>query len=185
MVTTVNYSFDDLKKLWEQAGGPAAAADVAAAIALAESSGNPSSVSPRNADGTVDQGLWQINSSHNTWATNPLDPLSNAQYAVQLYNGAKQTFSDWVAYNNGSYLTYLPGGTNTAQATPAPGTGTNYPTDTSIAQVTADQQAQQEPWYKPILTNIFIGAVLIGVLYGGFRLLGGGDDKPAIIPVPV
>jgi hypothetical protein len=47
----------------ERAGGRTSAANMAAAIAMAESSGNPSA-SNRNTDGSIDRGLWQINSIH-------------------------------------------------------------------------------------------------------------------------
>ena len=71
------YSCSGLESLWEQAGGSAGEAVMAASIAMAESGGNSNAISPTN-----DYGLWQINGSHGAQAT--LNPLGNAEAAVSI-----------------------------------------------------------------------------------------------------
>lgn len=84
----MGYSFAQLEQLWVQAGGSSATAPIAAAVALAESGGNPSSISPSG-----DYGLWQINSSNfGEYALDSqtaLNPLANARTAIAMSgNGA-------------------------------------------------------------------------------------------------
>jgi LysM repeat protein len=89
------YSCSGLEQLWEQAGGNATDAFIAAEIAMAESGGNPNAISP-----TDDYGLWQINASNGALAT--LNPLQNARSAVTLSdNGAN--WAPWTTYQSGAY----------------------------------------------------------------------------------
>jgi LysM repeat protein len=89
------YSCSGLETLWEQAGGNARDAFMAAEIAMAESGGNPNAVSP-----TDDYGLWQINASNGSLAT--LNPYENARSAVILSdNGAN--WNPWTTYHSGAY----------------------------------------------------------------------------------
>jgi hypothetical protein len=80
----------------------------AVAVCLAESGGVIDS-SNKNTDGTVDTGLWQINSVHS--AQFPIlamgDPLQNAAaaYAISAHG---TNWHPWVAYNKGKYLLFLP-----------------------------------------------------------------------------
>lgn len=89
-----------LEAIWIQAGGNPAKADIASAVALAESSGNPNAISP-----TQDYGLWQINrAAHPTQFT--LNPLANARAAVAISsNGTNWT--PWVTFNSGAYRKFL------------------------------------------------------------------------------
>lgn len=75
------YSYSQLKALWTANGGNPAAADMAAAIALAESGGIPDNAGT-NTNGTVDRGLWQINSVHGSLST--FDPNANAKAAILI-----------------------------------------------------------------------------------------------------
>ena len=97
------YGKDQLKALWVQAGGPMGAANLAAAVALAESGGNPNSIN-NNTDGSIDRGLWQINSVHGALST--MDPLANARSAVSISSGGSN-WNPWVAYTNGNYRHFL------------------------------------------------------------------------------
>jgi len=90
------YSCSGLEQLWEQAGGNAADALMAAEIAMAESGGNPNAESP-----TADFGLWQINASHGALAT--LNPFGNAQSAVIL-SGNGTNWGPWTTYHSGAYV---------------------------------------------------------------------------------
>ncbi len=89
------YSCSGLESLWEQAGGSAGEAVMAASIAMAESGGNPSAISPTN-----DYGLWQINGSHGALAT--LNPLGNAEAAVSI-SGSGNNWDPWTTYTTGAY----------------------------------------------------------------------------------
>jgi hypothetical protein len=86
-----------------------------AAIALAESGGVPSKDNTGlNSDGSVDYGLWQINSVHANdsvikkigWE-NRLNPEANAKMAVFIYQ--QQGLTAWSTYNNGAYKRFLSG----------------------------------------------------------------------------
>lgn len=89
---------DQIKALWIQAGGNPVYAGVAAAFALAESAGNPNATHS-NGNGSIDRGLWQINSTHGTQST--LDPLGNAKAAVAISNNGLNWRPWCTAYTDG------------------------------------------------------------------------------------
>lgn len=83
---------------WLNAGGDPQHVNEAVAVALAESGGNPGA-SNTNSNGTVDRGLWQINSSHGADST--FDPQANARAAIRLSNNGKD-WSPWcTSYDDG------------------------------------------------------------------------------------
>lgn len=96
------YSAGQLASLWTAAGGPAGAARMMAQIALRESGGNPNATH-LNTNGTIDRGLWQINSIWGRWSR--FGGLSNAQSAVHVYN--TQGPSAWATYNPAIDRKYL------------------------------------------------------------------------------
>ena len=107
------YSFGQLRGYWILAGGPGGiVADTAAAIALAESGGDPNARNPNDNGGTqTSWGLWQISlGNHNEPAPNWNDPLENARLAVAKYQGAGNAWTDWGTWVTGAYRKYLPGG---------------------------------------------------------------------------
>jgi len=67
-------------------------------IAMGESGGNPR-VTNRNTNGTIDRGLWQINSVHG-YKGDHFDPLTNAIMAKRVYN--KQGIGAWYAPPKGA-----------------------------------------------------------------------------------
>jgi LysM repeat protein len=89
------YSCSGLEQLWEQAGGSATDAFMAAEIARAESGGNPNAISP-----TADYGLWQINASNGSLAT--LNPYQNARSAIILSHDGTD-WNPWTTYHSGAY----------------------------------------------------------------------------------
>ena len=95
LTSACTYSCSGLESLWEQAGGSAGEAVMAASIAMAESGGNPDAISPTN-----DYGLWQINGSHGAEAT--LNPLGNAEGAVSI-SGNGSSWGAWTTYTSGAY----------------------------------------------------------------------------------
>jgi hypothetical protein len=90
------YNKAQLSALWRRAGGASNMANLMAAIALAESGGNPSIVNSIGATG-----LWQIHPGGSRY----LNPLTNARTAVSKLKS--QGLSAWEAYTNGSYRQYL------------------------------------------------------------------------------
>jgi len=114
MATATAYSYAQLEQLWINNGGPSAVAPIAAAIALAESSGNPQATNPNDNGGTqTSWGLWQIsNGTHGQPVPNILDPNVNAQQAVAKYKGAGNTFTPWGTYDSGAYKADLSPGTS-------------------------------------------------------------------------
>ena len=105
-----DYTFSQLEGLWISAGGNKAVAPIMAAIALAESSGNPNAINPTDNNGRqTSWGLWQIsNGTHNMPVANILNPQVNAQQAVAKYNASG--FGPWGTYASGAYLKFLPKG---------------------------------------------------------------------------
>lgn len=115
------YSFAQLEGLWIQAGGSRALAPVMAAIALAESRGNPDATGKAAGE----KGLWQINPK--VWGSlATYDPLGNARAAVHVE--ASQGLSAWTTYTSGAYRKYL--GSAAPQNAP---TGTGQASGTTTA----------------------------------------------------
>lgn len=91
-------------------------ADFAAAIAMAESHGNPTATN-KNSNGTTDYGLWQINSVHKDVLSSGKwqDPQTNANMAYKVYqqaggwndNGMKSGFMAWTTYKNNKFQQYM------------------------------------------------------------------------------
>jgi hypothetical protein len=100
------YNFDQLKSLWTQYGGNAQYANIAAAVALAESGGR-STASNNNTDGSQDRGLWQINTVHGGLST--FDVAANTKAAIQISNGGTN-WNPWVTFKTGAYKKFLTGG---------------------------------------------------------------------------
>jgi hypothetical protein len=105
------YSYGQLEQLWIDAGGSKALAPLMAAIALAESGGNPAANNYTDNGGTqTSWGLWQIsNGTHTAPAANINDPLTNAKAAVAKYNS--QGLGAWGTYTSGAYKQYYQGST--------------------------------------------------------------------------
>lgn len=102
------YSFNELVAMAQKAGFTGNDARTAAAISLAESSGDPSAKNTSNKDGSTDYGLMQINSSHgDALAKSALDPQTSFNIAHDLFV-KRGGFGDWVQYNNGEYKKFYP-----------------------------------------------------------------------------
>jgi hypothetical protein len=113
----VAVDFAGLESLWVKAGGDASDARTAAAVATAESSGNPGDVNSSDPSGGS-FGLWQLNGVHKSdmeaaglpkWQT---DPLQNAEGAVMVWKGQKKqwfTSGGWYAEgpNGAGHANYL------------------------------------------------------------------------------
>lgn len=126
-----------LEQLWVKAGGPQVYADMASAVALAESSGY-SEASNANTDGSTDRGLWQINSVHGYLSTFSIP--GNARAAVIISSGGKD-WSPWVTWKKGAELQYL----RSRGAAGTAGAGPNLAPASSPAGVTGGVLAGPTP----------------------------------------
>ncbi|HTW97920.1 MAG TPA: transglycosylase SLT domain-containing protein [Acidimicrobiales bacterium] len=80
---------------------------MAIAVALAESSGDPNATDD-DSNGTVDRGLWQINSVHSEFsAACDYDPACNAAAAFSVSAGGSD-WEPWVTWRRGAEIAYLP-----------------------------------------------------------------------------
>lgn len=119
--TGTNFSYSQLRKLWIQAGGNKGWSYVMAAIAMAESGGNPLAHHV-DSNGSIDYGLWQINTVHHYAVSDMLNPQQNAKEAVAIFNSSGP--HAWSTYNNGAYKKYLPAGKGSPNiADPVPSAG--------------------------------------------------------------
>jgi hypothetical protein len=109
-------SASDLVQLARQAGFSPEQARVMAAIAMAESSGNPRAHNPNAATGDNSYGLWQINmlggmgdERRRQFGINSneqlFDPATNASAARAIFD--QQGFGAWSVYKSGAYRRYL------------------------------------------------------------------------------
>lgn len=105
-----SYDYMALVDLWVQSGGDQAVDETMAAIALAESSGDPHA-SNVNVDGSVDRGLWQVNSV-NFDSPTLFNPRTNASWAIKIYK--QQGLRAWTTYKTGAYRAYLQNGSQTS-----------------------------------------------------------------------
>jgi hypothetical protein len=101
------YGYSELLYLASQAGF-GGDSDTAAAIALAESSGNRWAVGDINLGRSI--GLWQINlGAHPEYSEQELyDPQNNANAAFAIASTGRG-FSNWTTYRDGTYQDFLQG----------------------------------------------------------------------------
>jgi hypothetical protein len=97
------YTQAQLQQLWIAAGGDPTKALIASAIAEAESSGRAGATN-NNTNGTQDQGLWQVNSSHGL--SNMFDPMANARAAVSISSNGTN-WSPWTTFTSGAYQQFM------------------------------------------------------------------------------
>lgn len=80
---------------------------MAIAVALAESGGNPTATN-YDSNGTVDRGVWQINSVHTEYSAScGYDPTCNASAAFSI-SAAGTNWGAWVTYQHGTEIPFLP-----------------------------------------------------------------------------
>ena len=162
-------SYAQLKSVWLSAAqgtqyATNAWASLMAAIAEAESSGNPNSTNPTDNGGTqTSWGLWQISlGNHDEPSPNWNDPVVNAQLAIGKLQS--QGLSAWGTYTSGAYKTYLNG------ATTPDGTGIQGGSAVDAAQLTAAAAvASNCLWSIPTLGSVIssTGGGIIGGFIGG------------------
>ena len=110
-------NFDQLYNVAKQAGFSDKNAKLAAAVAMAESSGNSGAHNDNVRTGDNSYGLWQINmlgrmgperKKQFGLSSNEqlFDPLTNAKAAYKISGGSN--FSAWTTYKDGKHLKFLP-----------------------------------------------------------------------------
>lgn len=99
-----HFTVEELRQLARDAGFFGDAANVAAAVAMAESGGNPNAVG----DEGTSFGLWQFHMPAHPGSTvaRAMDPLSAARWAYELSKGGLD-WSAWTTYRTGAYKRYL------------------------------------------------------------------------------
>lgn len=103
-------TYSQLEGVWIQAGGQQSLAPLMAAIALAESGGNPDSLNATDNHGTQSSfGLWQISTgTHTPPSPNWADPVTNAKLAIGKLKS--QGLGAWGTYTSGAYKPFLKNG---------------------------------------------------------------------------
>jgi len=165
------------------AGFPDNELATATAVALAESGGETTATN-RNTNGSVDYGLWQINTVHGSLLSqgDKFNPADNAKMAYTVWSRAGNKWSPWSAYNNQRYRTFLPQASLAAAApaaapaaTPA---STTLPTNpVAAAGTTADILSLVSGLTSGGLWTR-LGAFLLGgilILFSLWKLTGAGD----------
>jgi len=121
-------SYSDAVYYARGAGIPEGRLAVCVAIAQAESRLDPRAVNTNNSDGSVDRGLWQVNSIHcqprGPYVADALfDPTYNAQ-AMATISSHGAAWGQWTTYSGAGYvgppkyLQYLDAATKAVAATP-------------------------------------------------------------------
>jgi hypothetical protein len=117
------YSFAQLEGLWINAGGSGATAPIAAAIALAESTGcSTATFNGETPSNSVASGLWQILGVPSGFEYSQVfDPAENAAMAVAKWKGAGKKFTPWTTFTSGAYKQFMSNATPDANV-PSPST---------------------------------------------------------------
>lgn len=94
----------EIRGLAYAAGFRGKALDTAVAIAMAESGGKVKATN-KNSNGSIDRGLFQINSIHGKGSTTNIG--RNVKTAFDLFKKAGNSFKDWVTFNTGAFRQHL------------------------------------------------------------------------------
>lgn len=164
-----------------KASGWATTADItkAVAIALAESGGRTDAVN-HNFNGTYDYGIWQVNSVHGFPVSELLTPTGNGRAAYTVYR--QQGWRAWSAYNNGSYLAFLPRARAVAGSASGGGSVENAPTHTDWPNIPGTDVLSSVKAFFDWITDPHnwqrVGMFILGgilLIIGLFKLTG--DNK--------
>lgn len=180
------------------AGFPPDQIATATAVALAESGGRTDAVNRANRNGSVDYGVWQINTIHGNLLNqgDKFDPAANARMAHTVWRQAGGKWTPWSVYKSGRYTAFMPRATLAAARPDAgaagpvagaavPGQGSTG--DVPLGSTTAQGQASVTAGTSfldlayQILSGSFwlrIGAFMLGgalMFISLWQLTGAGD----------
>lgn len=136
-MSTLTYA--QLEGLWITNGGSKAVAPLAAAIAMAESSGRTDATSA-NPDGGVNVGLWQLDTKGKGaghTVADLKDPATNAAVAVQGSNDGTD-WSAWETFVTGAYKRFMNAGTTPDMSVPGGGQAAATAADQAAAAAGPD-----------------------------------------------
>jgi hypothetical protein len=199
-----NLTFGQLETLWKQVapGGLQVYAPVMAAIALAESRGDPNAINPVDNNGTQSSyGLWQIsNGTHSPPVANWANPVENARLAVQKVE--TQGLKAWGTWSSGAYKAFLGGNPDTSgslNVQPLAGSGAG---SGPLGQVTGaitqagtllNDAAKALDWFFHFFKpgqgwRIAFGGAAVVAAYGGVRQwqsASASEDATGALPLAV
>jgi hypothetical protein len=170
--------FNELRKLAIDAGFNQRDAETAAAIALAESGGNPTSHNSTPPDDSY--GLWQINMLGSmgparlkmfglTKNDQLFDPKTNAKAAFKIFVAAGNRFTPWTTYTSGKYKQHLADGSAPVQAVKA--------ANNAVTAVPDAINAFGQTVFKALnnISGVLIGVVLLvlGIVLLLHKQIGG------------
>jgi hypothetical protein len=167
-------SYAELVELCRRAGFPDPY--LAAAVAMAESGGRIDAVN-RNTNGSVDRGVFQINSIHGALSTFDLE--SNIAAALRISSGGRD-WSPWVAYQSGAHNQFLDRSVR-GRATPGASRIPIRSTPTTSGEVFGPEQRSGA--LRALLWVVFVFGGAILSLAGFARLTG--VNPGIVIPGPV
>ena len=165
------WSAPRLRDLAKSAGFTDSEAVTAAAIAMAESGGDPKAANPNSNA----RGLWQImTTAHGDKIAGRdiLSPQVNADVARKVYIEAGKKWTPWAVYNSGAYRKYIEaaGGTATDPLSAAGGAASDAVSDVipdnPIPGAIARFGGQLEKWLNiAIAAQVAIALLVIGVVF--------------------
>lgn len=179
MTGRASLSMQQLVTLSEQAGFRGQAAATAAAIAMAESSGNPTSAGDvgLGGSGATSFGPWQIHiPAHPEYTAAQLyDPATSAAAAYKI-SSSGTNFGPWSTYTSGAYRQYMPA------ALKAVGTAGSGITSSLTAAVTGVPPASSNPTSSSIGSDLLYALLFAGAIVTGAIVLGLGVNRAASSP---
>jgi hypothetical protein len=199
-----NLTAGQIKNVAIESGWTGDDLNIAVAVCLAESGGNPNA-KHTNTNGSVDIGLWQVNSIHGFDPNAMLHTLDNGKAAHQIW--VASGWKAWTTFNTGAYLMFMPEA-KAAKPTVSPsGDVTGLPpkldtinpltsplTDiTSIIAQAGKWMSNAHNWERIALVVVGIGFVLAGLTviagpeaqktYATFSKSGNSSGTPPVVPV--
>ena len=203
----MTYTFGQLEGFWTQAGGPSAVAPIAAAIAMAESSGSDV-IQQGQPYSTTGWGLWQItpgNSEPSIGSDNALlNPETNAKAAVAKFKQAGNSFNPWTTYTSGGYKNFMQSGVAATDTSGYTSSGSGGGSTASYSDLgVGGVLSQASGLLKDVATVLdytfgmfgkgqgwrFAFTLIAAVaLYGSYKVLagpGGGPHLPKVVPIPI
>lgn len=169
-----HFTFAQLEALWINNGGSRALAPTMAAIALAESGGDPTAKNDKDNGGKqTSWGLWQVSDgTHNMPRANIFDPNVNAKAAVAKYK--VQGLKAWGTYTSGKYREFLKNGVD-PNSNGLPSGSTSTAQDASItgdlgSAIGSGLGAAFQALLQPLISTMIWGSEILlgmGLIVGG------------------
>lgn len=141
----------------EAAGWPSSDIPTAAAIAEAESSGNPAAIGPGGS-----WGLWQVQPQYHPDISQTTNPVQQASSALSIFRAAGSSFAPWSTYLEGTYQQYLGAATSALGTATSPVAGSAGTSSSTTSSATGNPVTDLGHGVAQALTN-------------------GGDDLRALV----